>query len=313
MNRATSATGWARNPDGTLGWTWNPITGCLNHNSGGLCLGGMFPCYAYKLAHGRLRDTYLLNNELVGRDRGVRSLMVDDPFYPRLWTERLKEPLRGKHPEPRGIFTCDMSDLMGVGVPEDWRVVVLEVIKQCPNDIFYLLTKKPGNMREYSPFPDNCYIGLTITGKHDWQKADEFAGYCEGSLRFASFEPLLTKLNQHTLEVVIPQLDWIIIGSCTGSLEDMQALQYTYSDLTIMPFGRKWTLQPKQEWIDEIIKAAKYKPIYLKDNLMPLFVAHWTEGYDPEIWSDAELRHDLPLWVDREGRAKIERTNTASD
>jgi len=55
MNRASSATGWVRNPvmksprlDPTqassyeLGWTYNPITGCLNHVNG-LCKGGGFP------------------------------------------------------------------------------------------------------------------------------------------------------------------------------------------------------------------------------------------------------------------------------
>ena len=36
---------WVRNPDGTQGYTWNPITGCLN---------GCEYCYARKLANGRL-------------------------------------------------------------------------------------------------------------------------------------------------------------------------------------------------------------------------------------------------------------------
>lgn len=42
---------WVKNPDGSQGYTWNPITGCLNHDNG-LCKGGGFPCYAYKLANG---------------------------------------------------------------------------------------------------------------------------------------------------------------------------------------------------------------------------------------------------------------------
>lgn len=306
MNRATLATGWARNPDGTLGRTWNPITGCLNHTPEGLCFSGQFPCYAYKLAHGRLKATYLLNKELAGRGKGARDLMAADPFHPRLWLEKLKEmePVNAENIKPKGIFVCDMADLFGIGVPEAWTKLVIDHAKYNPQHRLYFLTKRPDGMRNFSPFPDNCWIGLTITGKHDWQKADEFIGYCEGPLRFASFEPLLTELNEHILTWVIPRLDWIIIGACTGSLEDMQALQNRYPDLNIMPFGRKWTLQPKLEWIDQIIKAAKYKPIYLKDNLMPVFVAHWTKGYDPEIWSDAELRHDIPLTLSVELEAK---------
>ena len=67
MNRATPATGWVRNPVMRLlgldpiqassyefGYTWNPISGCENHTDG-LCKGGGFPCYAYKLATSWLR------------------------------------------------------------------------------------------------------------------------------------------------------------------------------------------------------------------------------------------------------------------
>lgn len=300
MNRATPATGWARNPDGTLGWTWNPITGCLNHNPGGLCLDGMFPCYACRLANGKLKEAYEKNTDLAGRPSGVSRLIQSDPFYPRLWSERFKELeyVDTENIKPRGIFVCDMADLFGTGIPENWTKQVLDHARYNPQHRFYLLTKNPGNMRKFSPLPDNCWAGLTITGKHDWQKADEFAGYCEAPMRFGSFEPLLTELNELILKVVIPDLDWIIIGACTGTKEDMQLLQFKYPDLTLMQYGKKWTLQPKLEWIDQIIKAAQYKAIFLKDNLLPGYVAKWGKDYDPEIWHDAELRHDMPLALD---------------
>lgn len=44
---------WAKNPDGTQGYTWNPVTGCLN---------GCEYCYARKLANGRLKSRYLANS-----------------------------------------------------------------------------------------------------------------------------------------------------------------------------------------------------------------------------------------------------------
>ncbi len=43
---------WALNPDGLPGYTWNPITGCLNNCP---------YCYARKLANTRLRERYLAN------------------------------------------------------------------------------------------------------------------------------------------------------------------------------------------------------------------------------------------------------------
>ena len=56
---------WVKNPDGSQGYTLNPITGCGNHTPEGLCLGGMFPCYAYRLANTRLKERYLANTNFV--------------------------------------------------------------------------------------------------------------------------------------------------------------------------------------------------------------------------------------------------------
>ena len=52
---------WVRNPDGSQGYTHNPMSGCKNHTPEGLCLDGLFPCYAWKLVHTRLKPLYLAN------------------------------------------------------------------------------------------------------------------------------------------------------------------------------------------------------------------------------------------------------------
>ena len=93
---------WVKNPDGTQGYTWNPITGCLN---------GCPYCYARKLANGRLKQRYLANTNLAPNAKGdVAKLTISDrtaieregdyadPFYPRFWEERLDEPYRTPHP-----------------------------------------------------------------------------------------------------------------------------------------------------------------------------------------------------------------------
>jgi hypothetical protein len=46
---------WVKNPDDSQGYSWNPITGCLDNCE---------YCYARKLARGRLRATCLANNNL---------------------------------------------------------------------------------------------------------------------------------------------------------------------------------------------------------------------------------------------------------
>ena len=171
---------WVKNPDGTQGYTWNPITGCLNHNNG-LCKGGGFPCYAYKLANGRLRQRYLANPAIstVGLPAGEYAYYKasQDPFYPRFWEERLRD--FGKPDaygyqvvkNPKGIFVCDMGELFGDWIPRDWQDEVFGMIKRYPEHRFYLLTKQPQNLIKFSPFPDNVYLGVTVTNQEMLEKA----------------------------------------------------------------------------------------------------------------------------------------------
>jgi len=138
---------WVKNPDGTQGYTWNPITGCLNHIDG-MCKGGNFPCYAYRLAHGRLKGRYLQRPVMID---GVSLDCNFDPFYPRFWPERMGfkqgNPLTTH--KRIGVFVCDMSDLFGIGIPDEWTEKVLWVIRNTPLNRYYLLTKQPQNLVKF--------------------------------------------------------------------------------------------------------------------------------------------------------------------
>lgn len=262
---------WSLNPDRTRGWTSNPITGCLN---------GCEYCYARRLANGRLSDRYLLNKNIApigtmipGAAMSERALK--DPFHPRFWPSRLEE-LRGlTKRDPRGVFVCNMSDLFGIGIPEDWTNKVLDAIEINKNDRFYLLTKQPQNLHKFSPFPNNCWVGVTVTDRDMFDKATHYLTEIVASKRYLSIEPLLSSAfyDEHPFWGGV---DWVIIGACTGTLEEIKQLVYKYPQLTPMPLDknmRKWTAQPSIEWVNEICFAAnKAKiPVFLKNNLRPLF------------------------------------------
>jgi len=229
-----------------LGWTLNPITGCLNHVNG-MCKGGGFPCYAYALANGRLKSRYLANPNLPLHALPYSSYMAD-PFYPRLWPDRLNEDLG----ICRGIFVVDMGDLFGIGVPEEWTREVLDRIRRSSHrNRYYLLTKQPQNLAKFSPFPDNCWIGVTATSRGRAWEADKHLGFIDAKVKYLSLEPLLewSKGDFGGDFLTSTKATWVIIGAQS-----------------------KPTVYPKFEWIKEIVEAADDAklPIFMKDNLKPL-------------------------------------------
>jgi len=281
---------WARNPDGSQGYTLNSKTGCLNHTPEGLCLGGGFPCYAYKLAHGRLEQRYLANKNLAlpnldltvqtAIERDLRRVGgLTDPFYPRFWSERLEEPYKVK--KPVGIFLDDMSDWMGNYWPEEWTQQELQMMKDNPQHRIYTLTKQPQNLPKWSPFPPNCFVGATVTKFAQMADAVSNLAVIEAGKRFISFEPLLGDMP---VEGMINFLNQIIAGACTGKKNEIMELCKRYPKLTPMPYGKIWTAQPKIQWVEEIVRACDKAgiPVFLKNNLKPLLIgdAKWAKtGY----------------------------------
>ena len=266
---------WVKNPDGSPGYTWNPITGCLNHDNG-LCRGGDFLCYAYRLAHGRLKSRYLSNANVAPvqmtlqsdyqeacRQQGDSLAMArDDPFYPRFWPGRLAEMLWQQGTKPKGIFVCDMSNLFGIGIPEAWQHQIFSAIKCNPQHRFYLLTKQPQNLARWSPFPDNCYVGVTATGPRYFAEACNYLRDIEAPVKFLSIEPYLEEIVGSRLDAMLMHLagiNWLIIGG--------QA---------------KPEKLPKIEWLREIVEAAHKAGIkvFLKDNLNPIFAENDCAGFN---------------------------------
>lgn len=276
---------WVKNPDGTQGYTWNSITGCL-FNVNGLCKCGGFPCYAYRLAHGRLKTRYLSNyniapSEIIRMDDEPWP-EYSDPFYPRFWPERLN--IRRKYEygdcrnkvQPRGIFCCDMSDLFGIGVPPNWTAQILNKIRENKADRFYLLTKQPQNLAKFSPFPDNCYVGVTATSDAALTLAVTNLAGIEAKVKYISFEPLLGAI-QPQIDKRLEQaaINWVIIGAQT-----------------------KPHVYPKIEWVREIVEAVDKVgiPVFLKDNLRSLIVDALANRKIErrQFLNDLELRQEMP-------------------
>ncbi len=279
---------WCLNPDGSPGETWNPITGCLK---------GCEYCYARKLAETRLRSRMLGNNNIAEPDPDVdfdmgANGMFTNPFYPRFWQGRLDKFVhKGTYRPPRkrkGIFVCSLADLFGIGVPEAWTGKVLSAIWANPLHRFYLLTKQPQNLAKWSPFPGNCWVGVSVTNPGELVEAYNELICIDAKVKYVSLEPLLEWGDLYeTYACRLPFLfgkadypdngiDWVIIGAQT-----------------------KPTVMPNIDWVRDIVEAADKAgiPVFLKNSLkslLPHQAPFYSTSYRPG-GIDSELGRSVAI------------------
>ena len=213
---------WLRNPDGTQGYSINPVKGkcpvdCKDNR-------GKSYCYAR-----RLYDRFKWNPEI---------RLDTDCFLPFLTTIRKK---------PCKIFVGSTMELFGEWVEPEWMNFIFERVKMLSEHTFIMLTKRPENLINWSPFPKNCWVGVSATNLIQYHKAMDGLKNVQAAIRFLSFEPLLESVGMPGTDF-LKGIDWVIIGQVT-------------------PVSGKTA--PKIEWVREIVEAADKAgiPIFIKDNL----------------------------------------------
>jgi len=254
-------------------YTWNFVSGCGN-NIDGKCKGGGFNCWAYSIAH-RFKGHY------------------PNDFNPTIYPEALLSPLYLK--KPSKILCAFMGDLFGdwftldekiegklpsgvASISMSLKAWIFSTIKQCPQHTFLFLTKKPQNLPKWSPFPDNCWVGFTaINTKMFVDGINLIYNKVKAKVIYVSLEPLLEwHIESDVLyrDLKSQQVNWIIIGACTGTKTAMMELCQRYPDLTPILYDKKWTAQPKIEWIEGIVQTCDKAGVkaFLKDNLKPLLI-----------------------------------------
>lgn len=181
-------------------------------------------------------------------------------FCPSVFNELPKKPVR--------VFVGSTIELF---LFDDWMEFILNRCQDFPQHTFLFLTKKPEKLEQWSPFPPNCQVGVTATDSYMFYEATDALQQIQAKTKYVSIEPFLGKifLDGRSGNYGI---DWLIIGALTGTKAKIMELAKQYPELTPMLWGRKWTLQPKIEWVEEIVRAADRAgvKVFLKDNLKPL-------------------------------------------
>ena len=180
----------------TIEWTemtWNPVTGC-NKVSAGCKF-----CYAEVMA------------------RRLQAMGVEkyrNGFKPTIHPDSLDEPYRWR--KPRTVFVNSMSDLFHEEVPEWFIAEVFRVMRDNPNHIFQILTKRPERLLEldasgFLNWSDNIWMGVSVEDERVLHRID-LLRQTGASIKFLSCEPLIGPLSDMNLE----RIDWVIVGGESG-------------------------------------------------------------------------------------------------
>lgn len=182
--------------------TWNPITGCTRVSE------GCRHCYAERLVATRLRRT----PKYAGLARMTARAAPRWTGEIRLHQEVLDQPRRWR--QPRLVFVNSMSDLFHESVPVQFIQRIFEVMKNCPQHTFQILTKRPSIAVRHADtltWSANIWMGTSIENDATTGRADELRRI-PARLRFLSLEPLLGPLPSLDLS----EIDWVIVGGESG-------------------------------------------------------------------------------------------------
>lgn len=132
--------------------------------------------------------------------------------------------------KPTRYFWCDMTDLFGSWVSDDWINQCFRAMAASPQHTHQILTKRPERMLEYvstrwdAKHSDplwhplaNVWLGVSV---EDQQRADERLPYLintPAAVRFLSVEPLLGEVRLQRNWLVPGGISWVIAGGESGS------------------------------------------------------------------------------------------------
>lgn len=146
-------------------------------------------------------------------------------------------PLKLK--EPSKIFTCSLTDLYHEGC-DSFRNEAWDIIRQCPQHIFQILTKRPERIESNTPKEflqsNNIWFGTSVGSENGKKRIYDLLNV-DCKTRFVSFEPLHERVDMNLDLTDLMKIHWAIIGGESGN----ETGKYRYRPC-------------KLEWIEELVK-----------------------------------------------------------
>jgi protein gp37 len=201
--------------------TWNPTTGC-NKISAGCKF-----CYA---------------EVMTKRLKAMGQQKYSDGFKLRIHENALDIPYSWKG--SKIVFVNSMSDLFHVDVPLWFIQKVFEVMNNCPQHTFQVLTKRADRLFELHSFlnwSSNIWMGVSVENDKVINRVD-YLRNTNAQIKFLSCEPLIGPLSRLNLD----NINWVIVGGESGPKARRMAESWVWDirqqcqDAGVMFFFKQW-------------------------------------------------------------------------
>lgn len=190
--------------------TWNPTTGCDKISA------GCKFCYAEVMAR-RLKamgvEKYTNGFQL--------AIHEDELYTPYTWKKS------------KMVFVNSMSDLFHKDVPIEFIQKVFRVMKENPQHVFQILTKRADVLLYYDKeglldWTHNIWMGVSVESEKVMKRVD-LLRQTNARVKFLSCEPLISPLPNLNLK----DIDWVIVGGESGR--------------TPRPMEKEWVMDIKEQ------------------------------------------------------------------
>lgn len=203
--------------------TWNPVTGCDKISA------GCKFCYAEVMA------------------RRLKAMGVEkyaNNFKLTLHEAELKTPYTWK--KSRMVFVNSMSDLFHKDVPIEFIQRVFRVMKENPQHVFQILTKRADVLAYYDregllDWTHNIWMGVSVEN-NTFRNRIDLLRETSARTKFLSCEPLIGPLNNMNLSGI----DWVIVGGESGRTprpmkkEWVEDIQNQCEEADVSFFFKQW-------------------------------------------------------------------------
>ena len=123
--------------------------------------------------------------------------------------------------ERRRVFCMSLGDFWDNQVPDEWRIEALNMIRQCRNLDWLILTKRPQNILKMLP-PDwgplgwsHVWLGATVENMTEARRRIPILLRVPARVHWLSVAPLLEPLDLRPW--LGRGVDWIVVGGETGA------------------------------------------------------------------------------------------------